>query len=68
MFERMEMDESIHEGVVEPSYKKSTWADANPSGHSRKKIGEAASSWTHPDKGESAGKHRKRYLDSPTVK
>ena len=43
MFENMEISESIHEGVLEPFYKKPTRADANRAGHSRKKIGEAAS-------------------------
>ena len=35
MFERMEISESIYKGVVEPSYKKPTHADADPDGHSR---------------------------------
>ena len=48
MFERMEIFGYIYEGVVEPSYKKSTSADANRSGHIWKKIGEDASSWTRP--------------------
>ena len=68
MFYRMEIAESIYEGVVEPSYKKPTRADANHAGHSRHKGGEAASSWTPPEKGESAGKCRKRHVDSPTGK
>ena len=51
MFERMEIYESIYEGVVEPSHKKPTQADANRAGHIRHKIGEAASSWTLPKKG-----------------
>ena len=48
MLERMKIAESIHEGVVEPSYKKPTREDANRDGHSRKKIGESALSWTPP--------------------
>ena len=35
MFERMEIAESIYEGVVEPSYNKPTQADVNHYGHSR---------------------------------
>ena len=35
MLERMKISESIHEGVVEPSYKKPTREDANRDGHSR---------------------------------
>ena len=48
MFERMYIAKSIYEGVVEPSYKKPTWADANRAGHSSQKRVEAASSWNHP--------------------
>ena len=44
MFERMEIADSIYEGVVEPSYKKPTRADTNRAGHRRKNRGEAASS------------------------
>ena len=68
MFECMEISESIYEGLVEPSYKKPTMIDANRADHSRKNIGESASSWTRPEKGESAGKHRKRHVDSLTGK
>ena len=67
MFECMEIDESIYEDVVEPSYKKPTWVDANHAGHSRQKKGESTSPWTRPEKGESAGKRRKRHVDSPRV-
>ena len=45
MFQRMEIAESIYEGVVEHPYKKTTWADANRAGHISHKIGETASSW-----------------------
>ena len=68
MFERMEIAESTYEGVVEPSYKKSTQEDSNRAIHSRKNRGEAASSWTLPKKGQSAGKRRKIHVDSPTGK
>ena len=66
MFERMEIFESIYEGVVED--KKPTRADANSAGHSMKKRGEAASSWNRPKKGGSTGKQRQRYVDNPTGK
>ena len=59
MFECMEITESIYEFVVEPSYKKLTGADANRACHSRKKRGEAALSWTCPEKGEISDKHIK---------
>ena len=68
MFEHMEIAECIYEGVVEPSYKKPTFADANRDGNSRHNRGEVASSWTLPEKGESADKHRKRHVDIPTGK
>ena len=42
MFERMEIAESIHEGVVKPAYKEPTWADNNRDGHIRQKRGESA--------------------------
>ena len=68
MFEHMEIAKSIYEGVVEPYYKNPTRTDGNHAGYSRKKIGEAASSWTLPERGESAGKRRKSHVDSPTGK
>ena len=68
MFERMEISESIYKGVVEPSYKKPTQADANRAGHSRHKRGESSWSCTCPKKGESSGKRRKRHVDSLTGK
>ena len=68
MFHRMEIAESIYEDLVEPSYKKPTWEDSNCAGHSRQKREEVASSRTHPEEGESAGKHRKRYVEIPTGK
>ena len=39
MFERMEIAESIYEGVVTPSYKKITQAESNRTGISRKNRG-----------------------------
>ena len=66
MFERMEMEESIYEGVVEPSYKKPTREDSNHAGHSRKNRGEAALSWNITENGEINCKRRKSYVDIPT--
>ena len=43
MFECMEISESIYEGVVTPSYKKTTQAEANHTGLSRNKRVESAS-------------------------
>ena len=68
MFERMNISKYIYEGVVEPSYKIPARADANRAGHRKHNRGEAASSWTRPNKGESAGKHRKLHVDSPMGK
>ena len=68
MIERMEIAESIYEGVVEPSYKKLTWADANPAGKIRYKRVEFALSWTRLEKGKSAGKRRKQHVDISTGK
>ena len=39
-FDRMEIAESIYEGVLEPSYKKYTRADINRAGHIKKYRGE----------------------------
>ena len=61
----MDIVESICEGVVEPSYKTPTREDANHACYSRNKRGESASSQTHSVMGESAGNHRKQYLDCP---
>ena len=68
MFEHMEIAESIYKGIVEPYYNKQTRSDSNRAGHGRHKIVEAASSWTRPEKGENAGKRRKRHVYSPTGK
>ena len=59
MFESTE----ITEGVVEPSYKKSTWVDANCAGRIGNKRGEDASHKTHPTTDEISGKRRKRYVN-----
>ena len=42
MFERMEFDEIFYEGVVEPSYKKTTRSDANRDVQRKQMIGESA--------------------------
>ena len=55
--------EYIYKGVLEPSYKKHTWADANCAGHIRNKRGKSASSNTHPATGESADRWQKLYID-----
>ena len=68
MFERMEIAKSIYKVVVEPSYKNPTREDANRAGHISQNRGEAASSWTFPEKGESAVKHIIRRPDRPTGK
>ena len=44
MFERMDISESIYEGVVKTSYKKSTRADSTCNGLGSKKRVEDASS------------------------
>ena len=59
MFDHMEITESICKGVVEPSYNNLNRADVKRAGQSRQKREEAASPWTNPEKGESAGKRRK---------
>ena len=56
---------SVYEGVLEPSYKKSTKADAARSGHSRENRGESTSSYTYSEMIESPGKCRKIYVDNP---
>ena len=68
MFERMEISESIYEGIVETSYKNPIRADANRAGHSRQNRGEAASPWDRPEKGERAGKSIKQHIYSSTEK
>ena len=47
MFERMKIVETIYERVVEPYYKKSTRADANRPGQSRKMRGKYVFSKIH---------------------
>ena len=61
----METEKKIYEGVVEPSYKKSTRADSTRNGHSRKNRGEAASSHTYSTMSDSSGERRKICLDYP---
>ena len=65
MFDRMEMAESIYEGVVEPSYKNSTRTDSNRADHSRKIREEATSSNTYSNMSNIAYKRRKMYVDHP---
>ena len=63
MFEPIKIAESTYEGDLEPSYIKPPRSDANRAGHSRKIGGEYALPNTYSGMIESAGKHRKRYLD-----
>ena len=63
MFERMEISESIYEGVVEPLYKNPTRADANCADNSKKK--EYAFSSTQPETIVSPEKNRKWYVNHP---
>ena len=56
MFYCMRITESIYEGVLTHSYRRSTWAKANSTGLSRNKRGESASSNTHTAKDDNSGK------------
>ena len=67
MFDRMEICESVYEGVVENHDKKSTCFDTNHAGRSRKNRVEAALSQIHSAMGGSAVKYRKRYVDFLSV-
>ena len=58
----MEIAESIYEGVVIPSYKKTTRSEVNHTGISSDNRGESASSNTHPTTEESTVKRRKIYV------
>ena len=62
IFKRVEIAESIYEGVVEPSHKNPISADATSAGHSRQKRRESALSHTYSKISESVGKRRKRYV------
>ena len=66
MLERMAIVESIYEGVVEPSYKKSIRADVNRAGHCRQMRVESDLSPTYSEMSKSAGKHKQRYV-GPSV-
>ena len=55
-FERMEIVESIYEGVVQTSNKKFTRSDTNRAVHNRKTREESASSKTYSETSKSAGK------------
>ena len=68
MSERMEIEESIYEGVVEPPYKNTRWTYTNRDGCSRNNRGESALSKTHPMMGEISRKRIKRYVDGLTSK
>ena len=64
MFERIETEEYIYEGVVEHS-KKKTRADANRDYLSRKMRGESDLSAIYSKTSESDGKQIKRYVNHP---
>ena len=63
MFECMDISEGIYEGVVTPSYKKTTQVEANHTGLSRNKRVESASYNTRPAKDGSSDKCRKQCVD-----
>ena len=65
IFERMDNEEYIYEGVVETSHKQSTRADATCAVHRMKNRGESASPHTYSAMSESTGKRRKIYVDHP---
>ena len=65
MFECMKIAEKSYEGVVEPSYKKSTGVDSNHAGQNRQMRGESASSNTYSDTSKRDGNHKKNYVDHP---
>ena len=65
IFQRIEISESIYDGVVEPSYEKPNGEYVNHDRISRKMIEESASSNTHSNMGETSVKRRKRYVDPP---
>ena len=48
MFEQMDIDEYVYEGLVETSYKKPTRSDSNRADRSRNKRGESTTAKTHP--------------------
>ena len=62
MFDHMGITETIYEGVVEPSLKKTTRADANHSVQRSQIRGVYTLSKTHPDMIIRGGKRRKRYV------
>ena len=59
MFERMDISESLYEGVLETAYEKPTQAEANRSGNRSNKRGKPASSKTRHAMANSADKHQK---------
>ena len=63
MFEYMEIEDSIYEGVLESSYKITTRINANCDSISSNTIGESASSNTYSEMSKSAKKHIKSYVD-----
>ena len=62
IFEHMEIDENIYEGVVEPSYKKTTQIEDTCAGHSSKMSGGYSPSKINPEMENCSGKSKKRYV------
>ena len=65
IFESMEIVETMFEGVVEPSSKKTTRNVSNQAGRTKQMRGEDASSKLYIEMGKRAGKCKKRYVDRP---
>ena len=59
MFERKQIDESVYEGVIKPSYEISTWEDANCASQSSNKRGGSDLSHIDPTMGARAENRRK---------
>ena len=64
----MEIADSIYKGVVEPSYKKTTWEDATCAGHSRLMRVKFDPSNTYSEMSEGSENCRKIYVDYPKRK
>ena len=65
MFERMELAESVYDGVVESSYKKLTSTYANSASHRRKMRRETIFSTIHSETSQSSCRRIKTYVDHP---
>ena len=65
MIERMEIYETIYEGVVEPLYLKTTIKDDNSYDHSSKMRGLSSSSKSYSEMGSLTDKRKKMRVDRP---